>query len=130
MNLIEGGFRTITGAIAKQNPGDYQVNTPVATIGVRGTDYAAVVKSGQLSMAFYAGAPCMKNKEGSLCLSSAVPYGAVSFGAAPVALKQTPAVFQEKLEIVPAKISPFTGGGGTGPAPKTGGVVSSFCITQ
>jgi hypothetical protein len=39
MKLIEGGFRTITGLIAKSKPSDYEVNTPVATIGVRGTDY-------------------------------------------------------------------------------------------
>lgn len=40
VSIAKGGFRTITGAIAKSNPTNYQVNTPVATIGVRGTQWA------------------------------------------------------------------------------------------
>lgn len=39
MSLIKGGFRTMTGAIGKLNKADYKVNTPVATIGIRGTLY-------------------------------------------------------------------------------------------
>ncbi|MCP5138190.1 MAG: FecR domain-containing protein [Gammaproteobacteria bacterium] len=37
--LIKGGFRTITGAIGHKNKENYQVSTPVATIGIRGTHY-------------------------------------------------------------------------------------------
>ncbi len=40
--LIKGGFRSITGAIGKENKSNYRVTTPVATIGIRGTDYDAV----------------------------------------------------------------------------------------
>ncbi len=40
--LVKGGFRSITGAIGKADKADYQVRTPVATIGIRGTDYTAV----------------------------------------------------------------------------------------
>ncbi|MBV1928851.1 MAG: FecR domain-containing protein [Gammaproteobacteria bacterium] len=39
-SLIKGGFRTITGAIGKVNKASYRVNTPFATIGIRGTHYA------------------------------------------------------------------------------------------
>jgi hypothetical protein len=39
MGLVKGGFRTITGAIPKENPDGYKINTPVATIGVRGTEF-------------------------------------------------------------------------------------------
>jgi len=39
VGLVKGGFRTITGVIAKSNPAHYKVNTPVATIGVRGTQF-------------------------------------------------------------------------------------------
>lgn len=38
-SLLKGGFRTITGAIGKQNPDSYKVKTPVANIGIRGTFY-------------------------------------------------------------------------------------------
>ena len=37
--LLEGSLRTITGAISKATPENYQLQTPIATIGVRGTDY-------------------------------------------------------------------------------------------
>lgn len=37
--LIKGGLRTITGTISSANTDNYRVNTPIATIGVRGTDY-------------------------------------------------------------------------------------------
>ncbi len=40
--LIKGGFRTITGAIGKENEEDYEVRTPVGVLGIRGTDYSAI----------------------------------------------------------------------------------------
>lgn len=41
--LLKGGFRSISGLIGKINHDEYQVSTPVATIGIRGTDYLAVI---------------------------------------------------------------------------------------
>lgn len=38
-DLVKGGLRTITGAIGKQHKKNYQLNTPVSTIGIRGTHY-------------------------------------------------------------------------------------------
>jgi hypothetical protein len=41
-NLIKGGLRTITGQIGKRgNEDSYQMKTPTATIGIRGTIYDA-----------------------------------------------------------------------------------------
>lgn len=40
-SLIRGGFRAITGAISKVSPKAFQVKTPVATIGIRGTEFDA-----------------------------------------------------------------------------------------
>lgn len=39
MSLIRGGFRAVTGGIGQANPDAYQVETPVASIGIRGTDF-------------------------------------------------------------------------------------------
>lgn len=39
-SLLQGGLRTITGFIGTRSRADYRVNTPVATIGKRGTHYA------------------------------------------------------------------------------------------
>ncbi|MBT8040750.1 MAG: FecR domain-containing protein [Gammaproteobacteria bacterium] len=40
LNLVEGGLRVITGAMAKTNPENYKVRTPVALMGVRGTEFS------------------------------------------------------------------------------------------
>lgn len=37
--LLKGGFRAVSGAIGKIQSANYRVKTPVATIGIRGTDY-------------------------------------------------------------------------------------------
>lgn len=39
-SLLKGGLRTITGLIGHRHQEDYKVDTPVATIGKRGTHYA------------------------------------------------------------------------------------------
>jgi hypothetical protein len=38
-SLLKGGIRTVTGLIGKTNQQDYAVETPTATIGIRGTHY-------------------------------------------------------------------------------------------
>ncbi|MFZ0488160.1 MAG: FecR domain-containing protein [Arenicellales bacterium] len=40
MSLVKGGLRAITGSIAHENPESYKVKTNVATLGVRGTEFA------------------------------------------------------------------------------------------
>ncbi len=48
-SLVKGGLRTITGAIGKLRKRAYRVTTPVATIGIRGTEYLLVLgNSGDL----------------------------------------------------------------------------------
>ena len=42
-SLLKGGLRTITGAIGKLRQSAYQVTTPSATIGIRGTEYLVVL---------------------------------------------------------------------------------------
>ena len=39
MDLISGGLRTFTGVVGKKDKKDYQLRTPIATIGIRGTMY-------------------------------------------------------------------------------------------
>ena len=41
MQLLRGGFRTITGLISKNSPNAASVRTSTATIGIRGTDFDA-----------------------------------------------------------------------------------------
>lgn len=135
MNLIKGGFRTITGLIAKENPDNYKVKTPVATIGVRGTEYNAYFDHGELQLGYIKGMPCLFNQGGALCLGDKLRYAqAKSPNVTPQPLTTMPAVFKEELKIVPAKASFATttsteGSSTTSRAPR-GGVYSSFCITK
>lgn len=40
MNLVKGGLRAVTGQIAKKEPESYKIKTNIATLGVRGTEFA------------------------------------------------------------------------------------------
>ncbi|OGS80512.1 MAG: hypothetical protein A2061_11165 [Gallionellales bacterium GWA2_59_43] len=44
-SLFKGAMRSISGLIGKHNAGAYRLQTPVATIGIRGTDFMAVTGS-------------------------------------------------------------------------------------
>lgn len=131
-SLVKGGFRTITGLIPKDNPDNYQVNTPVATIGVRGTSYAIRFTNGQLFAKYLTGRPCIHNKKGEVCLNASEVYANVS-GAdvMPVILAHDPGGFQNIPDITSATFSPtapssfgVTNGPGGSITPKN----NSFCI--
>ncbi|HEX5276650.1 MAG TPA: FecR domain-containing protein [Fluviicoccus sp.] len=42
LKLLRGSFRSVTGWIGQLNPANYQVRTPTASIGIRGTDHEPV----------------------------------------------------------------------------------------
>ncbi len=54
-SLLKGGFRTLTGLIGKQQRDQYKVDAAVATIGIRGTDYSALVTDTGLSLSTFGG---------------------------------------------------------------------------
>lgn len=54
MSLLKGGLRTITGSLNKAS-GNYTMQTPVASIGVRGTHYEAELLDGDLYLATWEG---------------------------------------------------------------------------
>ncbi len=71
--LVSGGFRTITGKIGKKNPESYQMKSSVASIGVRGTTYEAVIGR-ELVVAAWQGQVVVKNESGSLVLGEQAAY--------------------------------------------------------
>lgn len=137
MDLIEGGFRTVTGYVAKDQPDNYQVNTPVATIGVRGTEYSVVLaKDGQLFMKRYKGTPCVakgtgssKEKDKDVCLNSNNRYSVTDASGNTQAVVQEPDVFNVDVEVVPVTFSGNSQGfcGINGCGGNEGGG-SGFCI--
>ncbi len=90
--LLKGGFRTLTGAISKHNPDAYAVKTPVATIGVRGTHYQAVLDEG-LVVGVYAGGIEVANRAGRMELGQGADFRFARIAAAdkpPAGLLQPP----------------------------------------
>jgi hypothetical protein len=55
MELVKGGLRSVTGAI-KSEKGNYQLKTPIGSIGIRGTHYEAEIIQGELFIAVWEGA--------------------------------------------------------------------------
>jgi hypothetical protein len=45
-SLLKGGLRTVTGLVGRANRANYRLSTTAATIGIRGTDYAATLCQG------------------------------------------------------------------------------------
>lgn len=43
LTIFKGAMRSISGWVAKRNPASYRINTPTATIGIRGTDHETTV---------------------------------------------------------------------------------------
>lgn len=69
-SLVKGGLRTITGAIGKVNKQNYEVRTPTATIGIRGTSYAANQSDDGLIVTVAQGQVSVSNQAGNVVLSS------------------------------------------------------------
>ncbi len=107
-SLVKGGFRTVTGLIPKGNPDNYQVNTPVATVGVRGTDYQVSIRNGSLYLKLNAGAIVVQNAEGKLELNALKDklYATVGAHGAPVLLKKLPDVFTTTTTPPPSLSNP------------------------
>jgi len=94
MRLVKGGFRTITGAIGKGVKSAYQVYTPAASVGIRGTNYEVQQEAGgSFVMAVYNGGITVANDAGSidLGLGSGFNFTRVSAGEAPKGLLLAPA---------------------------------------
>lgn len=66
-SLLKGGLRAISGVIGHVNRESYQVATPAATIGIRGTGYNVMLGEG-LSVSVSDGIITLTNKGGSLVI--------------------------------------------------------------
>lgn len=117
MNLLRGGLRTITGALGK-NGSQYRMNTPVATIGVRGTEYAATLcepgacvgaDGNVLEEGLYTGVDegsiAMENETGSVELSEGEFSFVQSAVVAPVAIASTGLLGLEASTPMPSSFS-------------------------
>jgi hypothetical protein len=71
--LVRGGFRAISGLIGKGDPQAYKVTTPVATIGIRGTDYEVELCAGDCPSQAQAGLGTMVAASAQLAQTDVPP---------------------------------------------------------
>ena len=81
-NFLRGSMRTISGAIGKANRQAYQIKTPTATIGIRGTDYAGVMLDNELLLKVLGGIVNLSNALGNADVLSGQTFN-VRLGSAP-----------------------------------------------
>ena len=104
--LQKGGFRTLTGRIARQNPSAYRVTTPAAVIGVRGTNYSTRMCAGDcgagddgLYVGVSEGGVTMTNGAGELDIPKNSFGFAQNFNTPPQRLLSPPTSLQEEGSI-------------------------------
>lgn len=74
LRMVTGGLRSITGAIADDYPEGYEVETPLASIGVRGTDFQLKLSASKLAVAVWDGAVNVANQAGSADIGPDLPF--------------------------------------------------------
>jgi hypothetical protein len=87
MSLLSGGMRAITGLVANNNRAGFALKTPVATIGIRGTDFLTALSQGLYN----------KIDAGSISVTSS--KGTAAFSGGQYAFTASPAV-------LPASVAP------------------------
>lgn len=91
--LIKGGMRVLTGKIGKTNKQSFSIETPVATIGIRGTGFDLFFSSSEgLYSSVWLGTITQTNDSGmsELSLGSAALINSLKTQPKPVALSELP----------------------------------------
>ena len=85
--VLKGAFRMITGKINKTAYGTMVVSTPVATIGVRGTDFWGYQEAGKLTMALLDDSELViSTPQGTVTLNEPMTAVVIEDGQAPGAV--------------------------------------------
>ncbi|MDO5653185.1 MAG: FecR domain-containing protein [Brachymonas sp.] len=84
MQLVEGGLRTVSGWIGQLHKDEnYQLETPTAMIGVRGTDYSVVIGPQGVTVQVHEGAVAMCNSGGCVTVAQGQAATAASMSGKP-----------------------------------------------
>ena len=134
-NLVRGGLRMITGLVTTRNRDALKVATPLATIGIRGTEFMAELVN-PLFLQVISGAVSATNAAGTVALSAgqvAVVANTTTLGSLIPVSQVPPGVFQMPnvpLTPVPTTVPPGTpvGAGVLGGAPGTAALVGAAAV--
>ncbi|WP_230961350.1 FecR domain-containing protein [Psychrosphaera haliotis] len=97
IELVKGGLRSISGQI-KKHGGDYQVKTPVGSIGIRGTHFELAMVNDDMFIAVWDGAiDLMSNDESTVSFGQdeAFSFGKVSMDGTITELLAPPSIFEQ-----------------------------------
>ena len=123
-SLIKGGFRTLTGLIGKARREQYKVDAVVATIGIRGTDYAAKLGGSGLVVTTHGGSVEVCNDGGCAVVEVGQTVNVVDKVTAPRLDGGDPGALSGELKpppnVQPPVTTPMPGQGQTVPATGTG----------
>ncbi len=99
-SLIKGGFRTLTGLVARLRPDSYKIKTAYAIVGVRGTTYEVLDQSA-LYVAAWDGTISITNNADEMLVGFGQDYNyatVTSVNSAPKGDVQIPAPLQETVD--------------------------------
>jgi hypothetical protein len=134
-NLVRGGLRMVTGLVTSRNRDALKVATPLATIGIRGTEFIAELVN-PLYLQVINGVISVTNGAGTVLFSigqTAVVSSSTTLGGLVPMSQVPPGVFQMPnypLTPVPTTIPPGApvGGGVTGAAVGTALAVGAAAV--
>jgi len=120
-DLLKGGARFVSGLLGQRSRNAWQVRAPQATIGIRGTDFMAVIVN-PLYLSVTAGSIASSNAAGT------VAFGAGTFGtvgtagtlATTISAAQLPAAASSAFGSMSGVAVGATGAGATGATGATG----------
>lgn len=108
--LVKGGLRAVTGLIGKERKQAYQMQTEVATIGIRGTEFQVVICAAScpepdgLYVRTGEGVIYVKNAAGELDVSAGNTAYVASANDAPQSTSSSPAISAEASGTKPESI--------------------------
>ncbi|MBF0371217.1 MAG: FecR domain-containing protein [Magnetococcales bacterium] len=91
MSLIKGAIHTLTGKIGKNRPREYKLKTSLAMLGIRGTDYTALLAK-TLHVSVNDGAVVLQNDGGELVVEAGQ-------NALVTTLKMAPKLTKKRISI-------------------------------
>lgn len=95
MSLLRGCFQTVTGMIGDNEADEYRIDTPLASIHVKGTFHTGVIANDVLYTGAYEGGTRVANSRGyiDLGIGSDYDFSRTVSGAVPEGLVSEPAEF-------------------------------------
>lgn len=122
LSLVKGGLRSLTGLLGRANKQSFELRTPTATIGIRGSDWMAALQNNSLYTGVNSGGIVVNNTANSLLINAGQYSASLGSNASQlVSFSQLPVgVFGSLPQLSLGGVAAGTTGGATGSA--AGGV--------